>query len=149
MCDASAFDLLETFARLRDDGSSETLPVGRDFWTRLGRGQLGNFHHEYLLSSQCYVADWAHWEMHPAGDEVVCLISGQVTMVVQRYGDEHEVMLTHPGQYLVVPRGTWHTARVQQAAQMLFITPGEGTQHRPVARPAEDASTYTRSPRRA
>lgn len=29
----------------------------------------------------------------------------------------------------VVPRNSWHTARMAQAARMLFITPGEGTEN--------------------
>ena len=33
------------------------------------------------------------------------------------------------GRYygIIVPRDTWHTARVHRPARMLFITPGEGT----------------------
>lgn len=32
--------------------------------------------------------------------------------------------------FVVVPRGTWHTAKVHAATTMLFITPGEGTENR-------------------
>jgi hypothetical protein len=28
--------------------------------------------------------------------------------------------------------GVWHRARVKAAAQMLFVTAGDGTQHRPL-----------------
>jgi hypothetical protein len=31
-----------------------------------------------------------------------------------------------------VPRGTWHTTKVHAPSSMLFITPGEGTQNRPL-----------------
>jgi hypothetical protein len=31
---------------------------------------------------------------------------------------------------VVVPRNTWHTARVSGTTRMLFITPGEGTEIR-------------------
>jgi hypothetical protein len=32
---------------------------------------------------------------------------------------------------VVVPRGTWHTAKVLEPSEALHITWGEGTQHRP------------------
>jgi hypothetical protein len=35
-----------------------------------------------------------------------------------------------PGDYVLVPRGIWHTVRVHTPSSVLFITPGEGTQHR-------------------
>ena len=35
-----------------------------------------------------------------------------------------------PGDYVIVPRGTRHTARIRKPARMLFITPGEGTETR-------------------
>ena len=47
-------------------------------------------------------------------------------------GREETVYLQEPGTYVIVPKGTWHTARVAKAAKMLFITPGEGTQNKPV-----------------
>jgi mannose-6-phosphate isomerase-like protein (cupin superfamily) len=69
---------------------------------------------------------------HPAGDELVCLLSGRVTMVLDRGGMEERVALDKPGEYVLVPQGTWHTARTEVATNMLFVTPGEGTQNKPV-----------------
>ena len=44
---------------------------------------------------------------------------------------EHFVVLTPTsGAEAVVPRGTWHTARVRLPTSMWFITPGEGTENR-------------------
>jgi hypothetical protein len=37
-----------------------------------------------------------------------------------------------PGTTLIVPAGTWHRAVDQHGARMLFMTYGEGTQHKPV-----------------
>ncbi|NII11797.1 cupin domain-containing protein [Oleiagrimonas sp. C23AA] len=133
MSNNHSLDLMGTYVRLRSDLSSEALPVGDDFWTRLGQGELGSFHHEYLLSCQHYTQSWTHWEMHPAGDEIVCLLSGRVELVLAQEDGERSHTLDQAGSFVVVPRGTWHTARLQGPAQMLFITPGEGTQHRPVA----------------
>jgi oxalate decarboxylase/phosphoglucose isomerase-like protein (cupin superfamily) len=70
------------------------------------------------------------WEMHPNGDEVVCLLSGSATFLLEKAGGTEEIALNKSGTYVLVPRGTWHTANTQAPCRMLFITPGEGTQHR-------------------
>jgi hypothetical protein len=33
---------------------------------------------------------------------------------------------------VLVPPNTWHTGKVRRSAKMLFVTPGEGTENRPV-----------------
>lgn len=125
------FDLASTYLRLRNDASIETLPVSIDFWPRLMQGELGTFHHQYLVTMYEYSEDWPSWEMHPNGDEVVFLIEGRVTFVLDRDGEAQLIELASPGAYALVPRGTWHTARTSTRYKMLFITAGEGTQHRP------------------
>ena len=47
-------------------------------------------------------------------------------------GEEKSVALTDPGAYVLVPRGVWHTARTSVHTTLLFLTPGAGTEHRPV-----------------
>jgi hypothetical protein len=42
------------------------------------------------------------------------------------------VNLSRPDEYLLVPKGTWHTARTAVPTNMLFVTPGEGTENKPV-----------------
>ena len=34
--------------------------------------------------------------------------------------------------HVVVPKGTWHTARTSVPTKMLFVTPGQGTENKPV-----------------
>lgn len=125
-------DLTSTFVRLRSDGSVETLSVDETFRPRITAGQLGSFHHACLVSSYTFDADWSTWEMHPKGDEVVCLLSGSVTFVLERASGNEEILLDRADAFIVVPRGTWHTARVRVPSTMLFITPGEDTQHRSI-----------------
>ena len=129
----AAHHLAATFARLRPDASIETLRVDDTFWPRLASGQLGDFHHEYLVSLHECDADWSNWERHPEGDEIVCLIDGDVTFVLDAEDGAQTVRLSDSGAYLVVPRGTWHTARVAAPSRLLFVTAGEGTEHRPLA----------------
>ena len=123
-------NLQSTFLRLRNDASVEPLPVDDTFWERIMGGKLGSFHNEYLVASFTHEADWPIWEMHPNGDEIVCLIDGAVTFVLEVDGGRREIELDEPMSFVFVPRGTWHTARIRARSQMLFITPGEGTQHR-------------------
>jgi mannose-6-phosphate isomerase-like protein (cupin superfamily) len=127
-----ADDLQSTYLRLRADGSVQKLPVDQQFWPMLMSGELGDFHHEYLVTCFTHASDWQNWEMHPNGDEIVALMSGTVTVILEAPdGTQTTVRLDQPGSFVYVPRGTWHTAKLQAPATMFFITPGEGTQHRP------------------
>lgn len=99
-------DLLSTFVVLNPDLSAAPVAVTPTLWQDLDRHFEG-FKGRVLVSSFSFHADWETWEMHPAGDEIVCLLSGRASFV---------------------PRGTWHTAHTSQPTTMLFITPGEGTQ---------------------
>jgi oxalate decarboxylase/phosphoglucose isomerase-like protein (cupin superfamily) len=72
-------------------------------------------------------------ERHPAGEELVMLLSGAATLVLEdESGQEQSVHLSDPGSYVLVPRNVWHTARTSVPTTMLFLTPGAGTEHRPV-----------------
>jgi mannose-6-phosphate isomerase-like protein (cupin superfamily) len=74
---------------------------------------------------------WDSWERHPAGDEVVVLLSGRVDLVQDLDGAEHVVEL-QPGQAVINPAGVWHTARVHEPGVALFVTPGRGTEAKPL-----------------
>ena len=125
------FNLSSTFVRLRGaDLSAEPLTVDDTFWPRIMSGQLGTFHNEYLVAANAFDKDWPNWEMHPAGDEIVVLLAGAVTFVFETDAGEQHVSLAEQGGYAIVPKGTWHTAKTSTPSRMLFITPGEGTQHR-------------------
>jgi mannose-6-phosphate isomerase-like protein (cupin superfamily) len=124
------FQLATTCLRLRSDVSVEPLPLNAEFWPRLMSGQLGTFHNEYLVTTLGYDRNWPNWEMHPNGDEIVLLLEGRTTMVLELDGREQLVELSESASYVLVPRGTWHTARTTTSCRMLFITAGEGTQHR-------------------
>jgi mannose-6-phosphate isomerase-like protein (cupin superfamily) len=126
------FNLSSTYLRLRTDASIEPLPVDKTFWDRLTSGQLGSFHHEFLVSSHSADSDWSVWEMHPNGDEVVLLLGGQVTFILEHEDGDLAVELVEANSFVVVPKGTWHTVKVHERATMLFITAGERTQHRAV-----------------
>lgn len=122
--------LASTYLRLRPDSAIEPLPVDDSFWGRVVSGQLGSFHNEYLVSCLDFSTDWPTWEMHPHGDEVVCLLSGRATFLLEQPHGTQTVELSACGAYVIVPKGIWHTAKASGPCHMLFITAGEGTQHR-------------------
>jgi len=74
---------------------------------------------------------WDTWERHPAGEELVVQLSGRADLVREVDGELRVVEL-HPGMAVVNPRAVWHRAIVHEPGDALFITPGRGTEHRPV-----------------
>ncbi|UKK82779.1 hypothetical protein L7H23_09340 [Sphingopyxis sp. BSN-002] len=71
------------------------------------------------------------WEMPPDGDEVLTLISGQFDIVLDEDGAERTISLT-PGQGALVPRGVWHRMVINVPGELLFLPPGDTTEHRPL-----------------
>ena len=126
-----AFKLADHYLRLRPDSSIEVLNGGEKFWGQLMAGELGDFRHEYLVTTSTFSEDWPSWENHVNGDEIVFLLSGRTEFFLELATGTTSVVLDNPGQYVLVPRNTWHTARTGVATTMLFITAGEGTQIRP------------------
>jgi len=85
-----------------------------------------------LIAAHNTEGDWSTWEKHPHGDEIVILLSGQVDFVLQMEQGEECITLNEPGRYVIVPSNTWHRAVNARQAKLLFITPGEGTDHKNV-----------------
>jgi len=133
MFQSGPLDFSSTCLRVRADAAVEPLTIDNTFWQRMMSGQLGDFHNEFLITCGTFEGDWPTWEMHPSGDEIVCLLSGAVTFLLEEAHRTHEIELSDNGSYVVVPKGTWHTAKPREQCRMLFITPGEGTQHGPTS----------------
>jgi len=51
-------------------------------------------------------------------------------MILAAHGGDQTVRLSEPGSFVIVPRGTWHTATVRKPTQMMFVTPGQDTDNR-------------------
>ncbi len=127
--DAKARDLTRDFVVLSPSKEATIETANDDLYARLDRTYGGFAGHE-LISSHCFDSDWGSWECHPAGDEIVVLLSGAAIFELEMSDGVKRIELKAQGDYVVVPRGIWHTARIADAACMLFVTPGEGTQHR-------------------
>jgi mannose-6-phosphate isomerase-like protein (cupin superfamily) len=67
-----------------------------------------------------------HWECHPEGDEILCVLEGRLLDAVNRDGDTQEAVI-EKGQAFIVPRASWHHLRVLEPGRLLFFTPTSGT----------------------
>ena len=125
------YQLMETFPVLTSGMDIDPVPYtgGMEFYEGLS-SRFDSFENHVLVSCHEFNEAWPTWESHPKGDELVVLLSGSATLVVQVDGERHSADLSSPGQYVVIPRGAWHTASAASNARMLFITPGEGTENR-------------------
>jgi uncharacterized cupin superfamily protein len=132
--DGAAFDLERVYVHLGLGATAEPLP---DFaWdgealaayeaAHAGDGVEGR-----LVMIGRSGADWTVWERHPAGQELVVLLEGRMTLVQERDGAEVRIPMTAAGQAAVNPTGVWHTADVHEPCRVLYVTPGLGTEHRP------------------
>lgn len=127
---ADAFDLIRTYAQLRDDGSALVTEGGDAFWSTLdSRPEL---HGGRLLGATAQTGDWPHWEMHPTGDEILILMSGAFALQIERADGAIDTIEMCAGSTCVVPKGLWHRGLAREPGRLVFITPGAGTQHRAV-----------------
>lgn len=120
-------NLESTFVVLQPDQSAVPVAVTPTIWQELDQ-HFDDFKGRVLVSCFAFDADWDTWEMHPAGDELVCLLSGRASFEFEGRGIVAE--LSVPGTFVIVPRATWHTVHTKVATKMLFITPGEGTKNK-------------------
>ena len=125
-------DIQQTYLHVQDGGATVPLPVSATFWQDLCSGAWPQLEQGRLMSAYTFSEPWAVWERHLAGEELVLLLSGAATLVLQEPQGEREVKLETVGAFVLVPKGVWHTARTTVATTMLFLTPGAGTEHRPV-----------------
>jgi quercetin dioxygenase-like cupin family protein len=138
MCDSevvsdAGFDLSSTFVHL--GLGSTAVPLDDFEWTpeflsRYEADHAADGDEGRLVMVGLSDGDWSFWERHPAGDEIVFLISGRITVIQEIEGSERRVPLS-PGGATINPRGAWHTTNVHEPGKVLFVTPGRGTEHRP------------------
>lgn len=68
-------------------------------------------------------------ELHPDGDEFVCVLSGSVSVTID---SAPEPMVLHAGEGCLIPQGEWHRVHLLEPTRLLHITPGPRGAHRPV-----------------
>jgi len=132
------FDLRKKYVFLEDGGAAPSVEVTETFWRELMGGSPSSEAMMRISRGDGWLAgvytmntDSAGWEMHPAGEEILFLLSGSMAVILEMPDEEHLVEL-HPGQACIVPRGTWHRLIVYSPGEMIGITYGKGTRHRPL-----------------
>jgi len=123
----AALELERTYLSLDGQGQVRTHPVA-GFWESVDHNPdlLGT-----LVAGFVSTEDWPHWEMHPAGEEVLVLIEGRMTLILDEPAGERRLEMA-PGSTCVVPRGVWHRALVPETSRFIGLTYGAGTTHRPL-----------------
>lgn len=121
-----AIRLASNFVVLDDAFNANVVALTPDLHARLD-AEFRNFAGHLLISSYAFDEDWPTWEVHPAGDEFVILVAGDADLVLATGEGDDTIRMTEPGTFAIVPRNTWHTARIRKPTVMLFVTPGEGT----------------------
>ena len=84
-----------------------------------------------LVGMHSFTQSWDIWEMHPNGSEVVICIAGAFRLLQEQPDGTTTTTELAAGEYAINEAGIWHTAEVDNKVTVLFITAGEGTQHRP------------------
>lgn len=123
--------IFNTYLHLQDDGKTNAIPVSDSFWEEIMSSALPQLDRGRLMSAFSFSEPWSTWERHPAGDELVMLLSGAATLILEQADKERAVKLSDPGAFVLVPQNIWHTARTTVPTTMLFVTQGAGTEHRP------------------
>lgn len=129
---AEALRLAESFVHLGLGASAVPQPPfdGLEWYEAYGERTAADGAEGRLVSEHSFSEDWPSWEMHPHGSEVVICTAGAM-LLTQEFPDGRikRTELT-AGGYAINPPGVWHIADVTGSATAIFITAGEGTQHR-------------------
>jgi mannose-6-phosphate isomerase-like protein (cupin superfamily) len=126
----NAQTILNTYLHVRDGGRTDAIAVSDAFWEELASGAHPQLDQGRLMSAFTFSEPWPTWERHPAGEELVMLLSGDATVLLEESGGHRAVQLSEPGVFVLVPQNVWHTVKTNVPTTMLFLTPGAGTEHR-------------------
>ena len=125
----TGFDVTATYVHLPDGGGAAAIDCTPEFWSELASGR--RHYGGRMITAFTVARDMTHWERHPAGEEVLISIDATAEAVLEDAEGERTIALT-PGSACIVPRGVWHRITVGEPGVVVFVTPGEGTEHRPL-----------------
>lgn len=120
-----SFDLSKRHAHFNENGSMSLIDAAT-LWSLSPEEMNTRFGH-LLVSVFSFSGNWQTWEMHPQGDEMVYLLSGEATLILRLQQGDVEIPLS-PNRGHLIPKGIWHTAHTAVPCQALFITHGKDTQ---------------------
>ena len=123
------FDLETTYLFIDGEGGLVSQAVGPTFWTDIAANPNAG---ATMISASEGQGDWAQWEMHPAGHEVLVILVGEPRLWLEHPDGRLQPVQTHAGSTVVIPPGAWHRAESDGPYKILFVTYGAGTTHRDV-----------------
>lgn len=86
-------------------------------------------HNGFTLNIISMTGDAPHnGEMHPDGDEVLYLMSGNLEITLEL--EQQQLVYLNAGEGLVIPKGVWHKVHVVAAAKIMSLSPGPGFEYR-------------------
>lgn len=115
-------------------GGAQVLPPfdgSMEWYGRYGADHADDGRDGRLVSMYTFTESWDSWEVHPVGHEVVLCVAGRIIVHQETANGDDRTVTLDAGQYAINDPGTWHTADVETSATVVFITAGEGTEHRP------------------
>ncbi len=118
--------LMENYLSLGGEGKIKSVAGGNEFWS-LPSDKLDEFGEKWLITEFQFDEDWKTWEMHPHGEEIVYLLSGSLDLILEKDENLQTIELRGKG-LVIIPRFTWHTAKVFAPSSVLIITHGKDTQ---------------------
>ena len=123
------------FIALSKDNALSVLDIGNEKWRGAVKKVDG-----YVLSILTITEDkMLHpdlWERHTNGDEFLYVISGEIKITSAQPQMTSSELCS--GQGCIVPKGEWHRLNLITPATLLFLTPTQNTERKPVADEQED-----------
>ena len=103
---ATAFDLTQTYVHLQDGSSAHTVDVHPAFWSEIS--SRTDLHVGRLMTAFNCSGDPGHWESHPAGEELLLCLSGEIRVIMEMESsdgapEERNVWL-RKGMAVLVPK---------------------------------------------
>ena len=130
---AEARCLADSFIHLGPGATAVPQPAfdGLEWYESYGQRHGADGAEGRLVSQHAFTESWPSWEMHPRGSEVVVCTEGEMILTQEFPDGRIESTTLAAGDYAINPPGVWHIADVDERATAIFITAGEGTEHRP------------------
>ncbi len=125
MVNPQAVNLTEAYMHVMPSGAVEALPKSIGSTDSGGDTVVWDPQLDGVLVGQADVSTSSRHdgERHLDGDELVCLLSGSVTLALEE-GDAQQKIVLQPGEAVVVPRGVWHRLLVDHPSRLLFLSTG-------------------------
>jgi mannose-6-phosphate isomerase-like protein (cupin superfamily) len=124
----TSINMFSSFIELREGGAVEQRP--RNLYNDWGLWTVAAFH---VDNNEAVHSDV--WERHSLGDELLCLLSGAITVHLRNHANETGATTAlRPGSCYVVPAGQWHRLTVEEPGDLVAITPRANTAQEPLAK---------------